>query len=211
MQGIHRSPVNSPHKGQWRGALRFSLIRAWTNSWVNNRDANDLKRHRAHYYCNMTKHIVNPSIHPVNPTVLSPSLRSDSAMMRTSLMLRASLASRWLTKAYWPRLNWPERVRRWILPIGLLPDTQNCGLRMRLECRERFPRHRLQWKPLVSDPELHHGTCVSHVSWCMSGPLTRGGGENVPGIPGACATRNITYLVRGPCTSLRDLGHIWTK
>ena len=24
--GIHRSPVNSPHKGQWRGALMFSLI-----------------------------------------------------------------------------------------------------------------------------------------------------------------------------------------
>ena len=26
--------------------------------------------------------------------------------------------------------------------MGLLPDTQNCGLRMRLECRERFPHHR---------------------------------------------------------------------
>ena len=23
--------------------------------------------------------------------------------------------------------------------MGLLPDTQNCGLRMRRECRERFP------------------------------------------------------------------------
>ena len=31
--GIHRSPVNSPHKGQWRGALMFSLICAWTNGW----------------------------------------------------------------------------------------------------------------------------------------------------------------------------------
>ena len=26
LRGIHRSPVNSPHKGQWRGALIFSLI-----------------------------------------------------------------------------------------------------------------------------------------------------------------------------------------
>ena len=34
---------------------------------------------------------------------------------------------------------------------------------------------------------MHHGTCVTHVPWCMSGSLTRGGGENVPGIPGACA------------------------
>ena len=40
---------------------------------------------------------------------------------------------------------------------------------MRRECRERFPRHRLQRKPLVSDPGMHHGTCVTHVSCCMSG------------------------------------------
>ena len=53
-------------------------------------------------------------------------------------------------------------------------------------------------KPLVSDPGMHHGTCVTHVSWCMSGSLTRDGGENVPGIPGACATRYFTYLARGP-------------
>ena len=47
--GIHRSPVNSPHKGQWRRALMFSLIWAWTNSWANNREACDLRRQRAHY------------------------------------------------------------------------------------------------------------------------------------------------------------------
>ena len=28
VRGIHRSPVNSPHKGRWRGALMFSLIPA---------------------------------------------------------------------------------------------------------------------------------------------------------------------------------------
>ena len=47
--GIHRSPVNSPHKGQWRGALMFSLICAWINGWVNNREAGDLGRHCAYY------------------------------------------------------------------------------------------------------------------------------------------------------------------
>ena len=47
--GIHRSPVNSPHKGQWHGALKFSLISAWINPWVNNHEACDLRRHRAHY------------------------------------------------------------------------------------------------------------------------------------------------------------------
>ena len=47
--GDHRSPVNSPHKGQWRGALMFSLICAWINGWVNNGEAGDLRRHRAQY------------------------------------------------------------------------------------------------------------------------------------------------------------------
>ena len=49
------------------------------------------------------------------------------------------------------------------------------------------PRRRFQSKSLVSDPGMHHGTCVTHVPWCMSGSLIRSDGENVPGIPGACA------------------------
>ena len=49
--GAGNSPVtvNSPHKGQWREALMLSLICAWINSWVNNRESSDLRRHRAHY------------------------------------------------------------------------------------------------------------------------------------------------------------------
>ena len=35
-------------KGQWRGALNFSLICAWINGWANNHEAGDLRRHRAH-------------------------------------------------------------------------------------------------------------------------------------------------------------------
>ena len=54
-----------------------------------------------------------------------------------------------------------------------------------------FPRRRFQRKPLVSDPDMHHGTWVTHVPWCMSGSLTCGDGENVPGIPGACASTNL--------------------
>ena len=44
-----------PHKGQWRGTLTFSLICTWTNGWVNNRDAGDLRRHRAPYDITVTK------------------------------------------------------------------------------------------------------------------------------------------------------------
>ena len=46
---IHRSPVNFPHKGQWRGALMFSLMYAWINDWVNNREAGDLRLQHGHY------------------------------------------------------------------------------------------------------------------------------------------------------------------
>ena len=47
--GIHRSPVKSPHKGHWRGALMFSLICVWINNWENNCGAGDLRRYGAHY------------------------------------------------------------------------------------------------------------------------------------------------------------------
>ena len=80
---------------------------------------------------------------------------------------------------------------------------------MRRELRARFPRHRLQRKPLVNDPSMHHGMCVTHVPWCMSGSLSRDGGENVPGILGACATRNFTYMVRGPWNWINSLRYRW--
>ena len=48
---------NSPHKGQWHGALMFSLICAWINDWVNNREAGDLRRHRAHYDVRVMKFV----------------------------------------------------------------------------------------------------------------------------------------------------------
>ena len=48
LRGIHWSPVDSPHNGQWRGALMLSLMCAWTNGSSIKRDAVDLRRHRAH-------------------------------------------------------------------------------------------------------------------------------------------------------------------
>ena len=60
-----------------------------------------------------------------------------------------------------------------------------------------FSRHRIQRKSLVSYPGMHHSACVMHVPWCMSGSLSRGGGENVPGI-----SRHFTYLTRSPLAGL---------
>ena len=49
VQGIHRSAVNSPHKGQWRGALMFLSSAPWINGSVHDREAGDLRRNRSHY------------------------------------------------------------------------------------------------------------------------------------------------------------------
>ena len=67
--GIHWSPVNSPHKGQWRGALVFSLICAWTNGLINNRNAGDLRRHRAHYDVTLMIEFVHPWFKEYNVVV----------------------------------------------------------------------------------------------------------------------------------------------
>ena len=49
VRGIHRPQVNSPHKGQWRGAFMFSLTCTWINDWVKNREFGYLRRNHAHY------------------------------------------------------------------------------------------------------------------------------------------------------------------
>ena len=54
---------------------------------------------------------------------------------------------------------------------------------MHRECRESFPHHHLQRKPLVSDRGIHHGTRVTHMPWCMSGSLTHVAGKKFPAFP----------------------------
>ena len=81
-----RSPVNSPHKVQWRGALMLSLICAWINSWVHNREAGDLRRHRAHY----------------GVIVMLPQTRKSTDSVHTSWEVRNSLRP---SEIYTWRLN----------------------------------------------------------------------------------------------------------
>ena len=94
----------------------------------------------------------------------------------------------------------------WHHAMGLLSDTQNCGFRMRWECRERFPRHR--WLAIP--------TCITARAWSTCRDACRDrqlavsfevcGGENVSSIPGASATRHFGYPVRGPWESFP---HYW--
>ena len=48
-EGNSPAAGNSPHKGQWRGALVFSWIWAWTSGWANNRDSGYLRHNGTHY------------------------------------------------------------------------------------------------------------------------------------------------------------------
>ena len=93
--------------------------------------------------------------------------------------------------------------------LRIWQEAKNCGMRMRREYQERFPRHRLQRKSLVSDPGMHHGTCVTHVPWCISGSLTRDCRGNVPGIPGACRTRNLRIWQEASQVSTRVHRVLW--
>ena len=92
-----------------------------------------------------------------------------------------------------PMMNTKYKSNR--IGMGILSDTQNCGLRMPRECRERFPRHRFQRKPLVSDPDMHHGKCVTHDA-CRD-RLPAEARNTFPAFP-AHAQPAILYLVRGP-------------
>ena len=88
-----------------------------------------------------------------------------------------SLHQRWcLCRWWWRCIPWASYQIRKIAGCACAGNAGNI-----------FPRRRFQSKSLVSDPGMHHGTCVTHVPWCMSGSLIRRDGENVPGIPGACA------------------------
>ena len=67
-------------------------------------------------------------------------------------------------------------------------------------CWESFSRHRLQRKPLVSDPGMHHGACITHVPWCMSGSLPAVAGKTLQEFPAHAqpAIVRIWQEARGP-------------
>ena len=83
--------------------------------------------------------------------------------------------------------------------MGLLPDTQNCGCACAGNAGNVFPvaagkrsRH--------ASRHVRYARAVMHAGIAKKQfPSKSAAGENVPGIPGACATCHFAYLVRGPC------------
>ena len=105
--GIHWSPVNSPHKGQWHGALMFSLICTWLNGSANNGEANYSRRHRAHHYVTVM-------------IILMPYLKShcnsyEDLMITLLKLLTTSLRRQWVNYVYMFNLagEWLKTSRWW--------------------------------------------------------------------------------------------------
>ena len=53
VRGFHRSPVKFPLQSPVTRSFDVFFICAWINGWVNNREAGDLRRNRAHYDVNI--------------------------------------------------------------------------------------------------------------------------------------------------------------
>ena len=105
------------------------------------------------------------------------------------------------------------------MPLCCIPLWTSCQIRNIASYACTGNTGNVSSPPRVSHPGMHHGKCVTHVSWCMpwwlnSGYLWSRWEENDLGIPGTCATRNVTYLVRGPYydmaynTALTEAEHV---
>ena len=98
VRGIHRSPVNSPHKGQWLGALMSPLISAWINGRVNNYEAGDLRLHRANYDAIVMRVVLHTLLSwaMMNGATCGPSLFHLLYISRIMYILRTWLCFLWL-------------------------------------------------------------------------------------------------------------------
>ena len=113
VRGIYRSPVNYPHKGQWRGTLMLSLICARKNGWANNGEAGDLRRHRAHYDI-----IVMYKVWTWSRAQLwkrsAPCIYDDSlTLQELQSLTETEMSSFWWNFHHW--LHW--KLSKWQLPV----------------------------------------------------------------------------------------------
>ena len=144
VRGIHRWPVNTPHKGQWLGALMVSFICAWLNGSVNNREAGDLRRHRAHYdvtvmvcdkcgciyiYVSIAMYFLVNALIPISIFILSfPTLSTPSNSIQAVHSYRPELFNhddviKWKHfSRYWPFVRGIRRPR-WI-PLTKASDAE---------------------------------------------------------------------------------------
>ena len=102
-------------------------------------------------------------------------------------------------KNYWNRLNGINWHSNWPHPVCFLVSICCCNVNI------TFWYYHMVTMGFLPDIRLrmHHGTCVTHIPWCMLGSITSGfpwsrWQGKCPSIPGACATSDLTYLLRAP-------------
>ena len=110
VRGIHRPPVDSLHRGQWRRALIFSLMCAWTNGRASNRDTGDFRRHRAHYGVSVMQRNVKATKVTTFDVYSGQKTAALSAIMYQKLHLRTYF---WLMTAH-IRVDWYQ----WFEDVG---------------------------------------------------------------------------------------------
>ena len=148
VRGIHRSPVNSPHKGQWRIAFMFSLICAWMNGWVNNREAGDLRCHGAHYDVTIMErfHLHSNTWRPGNKMA---NILQTTFSNTFSLVLSHHLNQCWLIIIYILRNN--------------ISEIQNKSIKNFFE-ENAFQNLTAKWRPFCSCINLlTHWGRVTHI------------------------------------------------
>ena len=121
VRGIHRSGVNSPLKGQWRGALMYSLICAGINDWVNNHEAGDLRRHRPHYDVTVMGCNVLDDIWTVHTVAILPYINSTIGVSQKMLIIRWGSVQPLLKSS--PKRN---RFHYWINALNKRPLSLEC-------------------------------------------------------------------------------------
>ena len=131
VRGFHRPPVSSPHKGQWRGALMFSLICVWLDGWVNNGEAGDLRRHHAHYdvtVITQNYHITRGK--PISQWQRSFRFKAASHLLRGLRQRQIAaviLATEWVCSKWYHYVNFAMRQSTASKGASRRPETPKTG------------------------------------------------------------------------------------
>ena len=107
--------VNSPHKGQWRGALMFSLICTRINDWVNNREAGYLRRHRGHYDVNVMPRRGSIRSFCRGNSIIQKGFPSDNLIRRGNRLMSRQIIGTWKWREFDAvKTNWIHYFLWWL-------------------------------------------------------------------------------------------------
>ena len=166
VRGIHRSAVNSPHKGQWRGAFMYSLICAWINRWVNNREAGDSRR-PLWRHCNASSIFFNE-----NHFIFFFQIAGDM------LVIYRSPTASFCVFNWWAILNKMKWITSWTFPVNIGPMQGN---KLNVTFIHQFPWIAIRWistfvRAMACNNEVasHYlNTIIALDLWRRMAPLNR--------------------------------------